>query len=160
MFIVPVARRTVPSVRVFDRFFDDAFDHFFATPAPNDAPAVRRPSIDVSETDTQYIVTLDVPGVTREDVQVSVEGRKVNIVAEAKSAAPKADAAKEDAAETAATAPAERLVLRERTVASYARSLTLPTDIDQTASQAKLENGVLTLTLAKRSANVARLTVN
>ena len=160
MFIVPVSRRAVPSVRVFDRFFDDAFDRFFATPELNDAPAARRPSLDVSETDSQYVVTLDVPGVTREDIQVSVEGRKVGIVAAAGTA--KAGPAKDASADAAATdtAPAERVILRERSGASFARSITLPVDVDQAASQAKLENGVLTLTLAKRSANVARLTVN
>jgi HSP20 family protein len=165
MFIVPVSRRAVPSVRVFDRFFDDAFDRFFATPAPDDAPAARRPSLDVSETDSQYVVTLDVPGVTREDIQVAVEGRKVSIQAEAGSGAAKTEAAKgipADAApaDQAPAAPAERVILRERSGASFARSFTLPVEVDQAASQAKLENGVLTLTLAKRSANVARLTVN
>jgi HSP20 family protein len=154
MFIVPVSRRAAPSVHVLDRFLDDAFDRFFTAPVVNDAPAVRRPSLDVSETDSQYVVTLDVPGVTREDVQVSVDGRKVSIVAESKAPAAKDEAAAADAA------PSERVILRERTAASYARSFTLPAEIDQSASQAKLENGVLTLTLAKRSASVARLTVN
>jgi HSP20 family protein len=157
MFIFPVSRRAAPSVRVFDRLFDDAFDRFFTAPVHDDAPAVRRPSLDVSETETQYVVTLDVPGVTREDVQVSVDGRKVSIGAEAKTPAPKDEAASADAAPAA---PAERVILRERTVASYARSFTLPAEIDQGASQARLENGVLTLTLAKRNASVARLTVN
>jgi len=157
MFIVPVSRRAAPTVHVLDRFLDDAFDRFFATPVVNDAPAVRRPSVDVSETESQYVVTLDVPGVTREDVQVSVDGRKVSIVAESKTPAAKDEA---PAADAAAAAPAERMILRERTAASYARSFTLPAEIDQAASQAKLENGVLTLTLAKRSASVARLTVN
>jgi HSP20 family protein len=157
MFIVPVSRRPAPSVHVLDRFLDDAFDRFFSAPVVNDAPAARRPSLDVSETESQYVVTLDVPGVTREDVQVSVDGRKVSIVAEAKAA----PAAKDEApASDAAATPAERVILRERTAASYARSFTLPAEIDQAASQAKLENGVLTLTLAKRSPSAARLTVN
>jgi len=155
MFIVPVSRRAAPSVHVLDRFLDDAFDRFFTAPVVNDAPAVRRPSLDVSETDSQYVVTLDVPGVTREDVQVSVDGRKVSIVAESKT-----PAAKEEATASDAATPSERVILRERAVASYARSFTLPAEIDQGTSQAKLENGVLTLTLAKRSASVARLTVN
>src|SRR4051794_25440984 len=102
MFIVPVSRRAVPSVRVFDRLFDDAFDRFFTAPAASDTPPARHPSLDVSETDTQYVVTLDVPGVRREDVQVSVEGRRVSIVAEAKSESVTSDATKEDAAASAA----------------------------------------------------------
>jgi HSP20 family protein len=163
MFIVPVSRRAIPTVRGFDRLFDDAFDRFFTAPAAtsNDALPARRPAIDVSETERQYVVTLDVPGLRREDVQVSIEGRRVSIVAEAKSEATTTEPAKEAGAETApAAAPAERVILRERAVASYARSFTLPAEIDQAESQAKLENGVLTLTLTKRNANVGRLTVN
>ena len=46
-------------------------------------------------------------------------------------------------------------------MASYARSFTVAADIDQSASAAKLENGVLTLTLSKRGAPAsAQLTVS
>ena len=143
MFIVPVARRSAVRARHFDRLFDDAFGHIFAQPAADAAP-VRRPAIDVAESDTAYVVTLDVPGVNREDVKVSIDGRSVSIVAEARAEAP--------AAEASAEAPktGERVILRERAVASFARSFTLQSEIDQASSQAKLDNGVLTLTLAKK----------
>ncbi len=154
MFIVPVSRRAVPSSRSFDRLLDDAFDRFFVQPSASDAAPVRRPAIDVSESDGQYVVTLDVPGVSREDVKVSIDGRKVAIVAEARKAGEAADTA-------AQAAPAdERVIVRERAVASFARSFTLPKEIDQSASQAKLDNGVLTLTLTKRAPTASQLTVN
>jgi HSP20 family protein len=105
-----------------------------------------------------------VPGVAREDVKVSIEGRRVSITAQARAPQPGKPAAAEGAAEApAADAPkaAEpRLLLRERAIASYARSLVLPSEIDQSASQAKLDNGVLTLTLAKRSPATAQLAVD
>ena len=45
-------------------------------------------------------------------------------------------------------------------MSSYARSFTLPQDIDEGASEAKLDNGVLTLTLAKKQpAQTKRITV-
>ncbi len=159
MFIVPVSRRAAAArARHFDRMFDDAFDHLFAQPSTDSAP-VRRPAIDVSESDAAYVVTLDVPGVTREDVKVSIDGRRVSIVAEARSA--EAAASETAAAQAPETAkPAERTILRERAVASYARSFTLQAEIDQGSSQAKLDNGVLTLTLAKRSPSTTQLTVN
>ena len=154
MFIVPVSRRAAVRARHFDRLFDDAFGHIFAQPAADAAP-VRRPAIDVSESDSAYVVTLDVPGVTREDVKVSIDGRSVSIVAEARVETPAA-------ADATAEAPkaGERVILRERAVASFARSFTLQSEIDQAASQAKLDNGVLTLTLAKRSPATTQLTVN
>ena len=154
MFIVPVSRRAVPTSRSFDRLFDDAFDRFFAHPSSNDSAPARRPAIDVSESEAQYVVTLDVPGVSREDVKVSIDGRKVAIVAEARQAEPATD----DGAQ--ATASEERVVVRERALASFARSFTLPKEIDQSASQARLENGVLTLTLTKRAPTASQLTVN
>ena len=44
----------------------------------------------------------------------------------------------------------------------FARSFTLPEEVDQDASQAKLDNGVLSLTLAKKraAASAQHLTVN
>ena len=154
MFIVPVSRRAAVRARHFDSLFDNAIDQLFAQPAADSAP-VRRPAIDVSESERGYVVTLDVPGVSREDVKVSIDGRRVSIVAEARAA--EAPAAAEGAE---ATAPTERVILRERATASFARSFTLQSEIDQASSQAKLDNGVLTLTLNKRSVNTTQLTVN
>jgi HSP20 family protein len=152
MFIVPVSRHAAARARHFDRLFDGALDQLFAQPAADSAP-VRRPAIDVSESDTGYVVTLDVPGVTREDVKVSVDGRRVSIVAEARAAEAPAEAAE-------SAKPTDRAILRERAVASFARSFTLQSEIDQASSQAKLDNGVLTLTLTKRQPATSQLTVN
>jgi HSP20 family protein len=158
MFIVPVSRRASANVRGFDRLFDDAFDRLFSQPATSDTAPVRRPAIDVSESDSGYVVTLDVPGVTREDVKVSIDGRRVSIVAEARSAGAAPEAATDGATE--APRSADRVILRERAVASFARSFTLQSEIDQASSQAKLDNGVLTLTLTKRHASATQLAVN
>ena len=158
MFIVPVSRRASANVRGFDRLFDVAFDRLLNQPADDSAP-VRRPAIDVSESDRGYVVTLDVPGVTREDVKVSIDGRRVSIVAEARSAeAPAADTAATETAE--APKATDRVILRERAFASYARSFTLQSEIDQASSQAKLDNGVLTLTLVKRDPVATQISVN
>jgi len=154
MFIVPVSRRAAVRTRHFDSLFDNAFDHLFSQPAADSAP-VRRPAIDVSESERGYVVTLDVPGVSREDVKVSIDGRRVSIVAEARPA--EAPAAVEGAE---ASQPTERVILRERATASYARSFTLASEIDQGSSQAKLDNGVLTLTLVKREPVATRIAVN
>jgi len=160
MFIVPVSRRAAVRARHFDRLFDTAIDQLFAQPTADAAP-VRRPAIDVSESDRGYVVTLDVPGVTREDVKVSIDGRRVSIVAEARAAQVADDTTAEaPAADAAPSQPADNVILRERAFASYARSFTLQSEIDQSASQARLENGVLTLTLTKRNANETQLTVN
>ena len=46
--------------------------------------------------------------------------------------------------------PAERVLYHERGVPLYERTIVLPAEVDQATSQAKVENGVLTLTLAKK----------
>ena len=149
MFLVPVSR----SVRGFDRFFDEALDRFFTEPAARPAtegaaatPAARTPALDVLETDGAYTVLLDMPGLTREAIQVKIEERRVTVSAQAAEPSEKKDG--------------ERVVWRERHALSYARSFQLSSDIDQAQSSAKYEHGVLTLVLAKRRPATSQLTIN
>ena len=111
-----------------------------------DADVARTPALDVSEDDKAYSVTVDMPGVAKEAVKVRVEGRRVHI--------------ETASAEAAAPTDGSRVLYRERRAASYARSFSLPAEIDQAQSQARFDNGVLTLTLVKRVAeNGGQLTV-
>jgi HSP20 family protein len=146
MFIVPIARttatRSTAPVSDLVRFVDDMLDRHTGTRA-----ARRAPRLDVVESDSAYTVTLDLPGVAREDVQVSAEGRRVTLKAEARRGDENAEG--------------QRLVWRERSSAGFERSFVLPEEVDQASSTAKLENGVLTLTLAKRRpAAETRITIN
>ena len=78
---------------------------------------------------------------------VTIDGRRVSVSAQAQREETKKEG--------------ERVIYRERSASSFARSFTLPEPIDQEASSAKLDNGVLSLTLAKKHAVAARqLTVN
>jgi len=145
MFIVPSTRDT----RQITRLFDDAFDRFFGpigTPVPGEA-ALRSPALDVSESDRGYTVKLEMPGVAKEDVKGSIEGRQVTVQAQSQRSEERKDG--------------ERVVYRERSVSSYARTFTLPLEVDQSEAGARLEHGVLTLTLPKRGArNAAQITVS
>jgi HSP20 family protein len=141
MFVLPLARpvqrTSAPQFsRFIDRLFDESFDRATAAPAT--------PALDVSETDAGYTVAFDVPGVTREQLKVSVDGRRVSIET-VDVTAPTAEA---PADQPQAAAP--RVLYRERSAARYARTVSLPAEVDQASSSAKFENGVLTLTLAKK----------
>lgn len=141
MFVLPLSR--VPSRVQLSRVADDTFERFFANAvAPH---TTRSPAVDVSETDVAYTVSFDVPGVTREQLKVSIEGRKLTLESVD---APKPVEA--DAPAQASAADLPRALYRERSAARYARSLSLPAEVDQAASHAKFENGVLTLTLVKK----------
>jgi len=146
MFVLsrPVSRAvSAPQFsRVVDRFFDESFDRYFG----GVGSSARTPALDVSETDAAYTVAFEVPGVTRDQLTVTVEGRRVSI--ESKDLAKAAVV--EGATPTDAPKDAPRALYRERSVARYARTVSLPAEVDQSASQAKFENGVLTLTLAKK----------
>ncbi len=139
MFVLPLSRSA--SRASLGRVADESFDRFFSHAVA--AASSRSPALDVSETDSTYTVAFDVPGVTREQLKVTVDGRKVSIetVDAARPAEAPADAPKADAA---------RSLYRERSAARYARTVSLPAEVDQAASQAKFENGVLTLTLVKK----------
>lgn len=143
MFLVPLSRDS----RQFSRLFDDTFDRFFGPLNSAEGVASRSPALDVAETERAYTVKLEMPGVTKEDVKVAVEGRQVTVQASTQ----RQDERKEG----------ERVVYRERATTSYARTFTLPVEVDQAEAGARLEHGVLTLTLPKRGArSAAQIAVN
>lgn len=94
--------------------------------------------IDVTENDKDYQVRAEMPGVKKEDIRVSVDGNFVSISTEVK----KEKEEKED--------KTGRLLVREMYYGSASRGFSLPTEIDAKAVDAKLEDGVLKLTLPKR----------
>ena len=147
MFLVPVNRNLSNLShlsRSLDRFFDD---NFFSSEREASAATLRSPALDVSESETAYTVTLDMPGVAKDAVKVHIDGRRISIDAEQRK-----DDEKKDG---------ERTIYRERTVSRFSRSFKLPQEVSQSDSSANLDNGVLTLKLAKRSASAAsQLTVN
>lgn len=145
MIIVPVNRQT----QQLSRLFDDTFDRFFGSAplADTSSGSARSPALDVAETDRAYTVKLDLPGVAKQDVKVAVEGRQVSVRAHSQQEEEKKDG--------------ERVIYRERATASYERSFSLPLEVDLAEAHARLEDGVLTLTLPKRSARAAaQITVN
>jgi HSP20 family protein len=145
MFLVPVTRSASELARSFDRLFDDNFDRFFGN-AGSDG-ALRTPSLDVAETERGYNVSIDLPGVAKEDVKITIEGRHVHVSARSQREETKKEG--------------ERVIYRERSSSSFARAFTLPEEVDQETSQAKLENGVLSLALSKKRVVAAKqLTIN
>ena len=147
MFIVPVSRDSRLRVRLFDDTVERFFGSVAGAAATADQTASRNPALDIVESETAYSVKLEVPGVTKADIKVSVDGRRVTVQAQSPATAEKGEC--------------DRIVYRERSATSYARSFMLPLEVDQADADAKLENGVLTLTLPKRSArSAAQITVN
>lgn len=150
MFVMPVTRTHRHAYnghardlsRAFDRLFEGSVERVFAAAADS---ATRQPSLDLRETEQSYSVQLDMPGVAKEDVKVTIDGKRVSIEAAARAEAPAPEG--------------ERLLVRERSATAYARSFTLPVEVDESASQARLENGVLSLTLTKKLKPATQLAI-
>ena len=139
--------RREPFGLLFDEFFHDVFGRAGWAVAPRSSdPAVLRARMDVVDKGDKYAVSLDLPGVRKDDIQVSVEGARVSITAENKGEREVKDG--------------ERALHTERFATSYARSFELPVEVTEEGADASFENGVLRLTLPKRvQAASKRLTV-
>jgi len=155
MFVVPMTRHANHFNRSRSRLLDEQFFNQVAAPAcrTESTTAARTPALDVTETDATYNVRLDMPGVAKDEVKITIEGKRVTVTANAADTVPQAKAE--------ADTTGERLIYSERSAPSYARSFKLPAELNEADSSARMEHGVLTLTLAKRSAGkAAQITVN
>ena len=118
--------------------FREVENHFwelFARPADT-TPQVPEIKLDVSEDDTAFHVKAEVPGAKKDDIKVKIDGNRVAIGAELK---------KEDEKKKG-----ERVIYSERSASQY-RAFTLPHDIDGSRAEAKYQDGVLDLTLPKKT---------
>jgi HSP20 family protein len=120
--------------------FDELFRGFFRPVRVEKSPAAIK--MDVTEVDNAYVVKAEIPGVSKDDIQVSIEGNQVTIGAEVKRERDAKDG--------------ERLLRSERYYGSVYRGFTLPVEVDENTSNAKYENGVLELKLAKKPAQAGR----
>lgn len=117
--------------------FDDLFRGWNVRPMAREfdvAPDVR---IDVNEDEKAFKVKAEIPGVEKKDIEISVEGNQVTISAEVKRETKK----KED----------EKELYTERYFGKVYRSFTLPNELDAAKAEAHYDQGVLTLTLPKKS---------
>lgn len=94
--------------------------------------------VDVADADDEVVVTADLPGYDKSDVDVSVKGRQLRIAADSTSESTSGDD--------------ESYYRRERSRRRVSRTVPLPVDVDESGASATYENGVLTVTLPKRDA--------
>jgi HSP20 family protein len=102
--------------------------------------------MDVAENEKSYQLAIELPGIPKDTIQVSVYDNTVTISGEA--AAPQEQ-------------DGHNWLLRERSYGKLTRNIQLPEAVDDSASEAKYVDGVLYLTLQKkRASQVKRLTVH
>ncbi len=97
-------------------------------------PMFGLPAADVAETETAYVISTELPGIDRGDVELSVSDAMITIAGEKK--------------ETSQDKRAS-FYMSERRFGRFQRSFPLPADIDREKIEAGFEKGVLTITLPK-----------
>jgi len=124
----------------FNDLVDDLFKGFLVRPVSYEGrgEVLPRVKVDVAEANGAYVVNAELPGVRKEDIQVSIDGNQVTLVAEAKR---EKEASKD-----------ERVLHAERVYGKVSRSFTLPQEIDEAKAEAKFRDGVLELKLPKKAA--------
>lgn len=130
-----------PRADYFGDLVDDLFKGFLVRPMysePRAGETVARIKVDVTEKDGAYLVHAEMPGVKKEDIQLTIDGAQVTLTAEIKR--------EKDAKE------GERVLHSERVYGKVSRTFALPQDIDDAGAQAKFADGVLELTLPKKAA--------
>ncbi|HSD60330.1 MAG TPA: Hsp20/alpha crystallin family protein [Burkholderiales bacterium] len=121
---------------------DDLFRGFFVRPMTMEQRPHLQIKMDVSENEKAYVVKAEVPGASKEDINISIDGNQVAISAEVKQ--------EKEARE------GEKLLRQERYYGKVYRAFSLAQDVDEATAGAKYDNGVLVLTLPKRQAASAK----
>jgi HSP20 family protein len=127
----------------FDDMFPDLFRRFMR-PLSTEFETPGEIRVDLTENDKEYLVRAEVPGVKKEDIQVSIDGNRVSISAEVKSE-------KEEKAGNG-----NRSLCKEIYYGSASRMFTLAHEVDEKGSVAKYEDGILKVTLPKRKEAVSK----
>ncbi|KAJ3087764.1 hypothetical protein HK102_010343 [Quaeritorhiza haematococci] len=105
---------------------------------------LRAPRMDVKETENQYIIKADLPGLTKDQVHIHVQDDVLVIEGERKQEKEERD---------------ERRHLVERSFGRFSRRIRLPEDTNMNDANAKMENGVLELTFGKTSEKEKRMKI-
>jgi HSP20 family protein len=135
---------TMPNMTRYDPFETDSLDNLFRgffrpVRMDRDAPQIR---MDVREDEKGYAVHADIPGVTKEDIHITIDGNTVSISAEVKRHAEQKGG--------------EKVLRRERYSGRVSRSFALENEVDEASASARYQDGVLELVLPKKEATAAR----
>ena len=126
----------------------DAFENLFRgvpvwLPEPQtSAPAPMKFRMDVTENDREYQVLAELPGVKKEEISITITGNEVAVSAEVKH--------EKDIAN------GETVLRAERYYGKIQRAFALGQEVDEATAQAKYNDGVLELTLPKKTVAAAK----
>lgn len=122
--------------RVFDNFFRNAISNVSLGNVAMPAASLTDMAVkmNISETDKEYTISADLPGLTQEEVSLTVEDGVLTLTGER-------------SRETEEEGKTFHRV--ERSYGKFTRTLQLPEDADEDGVSAAMKNGVLTINIAK-----------
>ena len=135
-----LVRYNRPNRDLMSKNFSDIMDEFF-----NDAVRSNRdtfvPGIDISEMDDQFLISAELPGMEKDDIEISLENRNLTISGERKFEK------KEDG---------KKFHRVETSYGSFNRSFQLPDNVDEESIEATYENGLLNISIDKAEDKVKK----
>lgn len=124
--------------REMDRFFDDITPFSWREGNGGMEMELWAPDTDMSETENEYIITVDLPGISKKDIEVNYKDNRLSISGERK---------KEEKEEK------KDYIRRERYTGKFVRSFTLPAAVKDDKIKAGFKDGVLTVRVPKTEAS-------
>ncbi|NIR49249.1 Hsp20/alpha crystallin family protein [candidate division KSB1 bacterium] len=124
--------------RFFDEMWRTPFSRFLRTPSLFDTDTEWfgwHPMADIEETDDSYLIRMDLPGMKKKDIHVSIDNNVLTIEGERKR-----DEKSKD----------ENYRIMERFYGKFNRSFTLPSSVDVKSVDAEFKDGVLVVNLKKK----------
>jgi HSP20 family protein len=123
-------------VNLFNQF-NDEMNRYFSQTREGAANQERdwMPAVDIREEDNRYLLTADIPGVDRKDVEITLEEGVLTVKGERNT--------KTDVTE-------EGYRRRERTHGTFMRQFTLPDTVDAGNISAAVQDGVLEIEIPKQ----------
>ena len=119
----------------FDRLADRLFTGSFFSPAPRAFETLWAPNLDFSESEKEYIVRLEAPGIPKDDLHLNLDGQTLTISGER-------DFSNEE--------KTEEYFWQEREQGRFIRNVQLPTPVDAAKIDATYSNGIMTVRLPKK----------
>ena len=100
------------------------------------------PPLDATESESAYVVTVDLPGITRENIKINFDRGVLSVTGTRESATESANG--------------DRFYVRERAFGTFTRSVRFARDVDSDRIEAKLDHGILTITVPKAATALPR----
>ncbi|WP_341790437.1 Hsp20/alpha crystallin family protein [Rickettsia endosymbiont of Polydrusus tereticollis] len=126
-----------------DNIFNEFFNDFYSLTNPGLTDTARNlaPRTDISETDTEYNLEVELPGVVQQNIELKIDNNILTI-----------KGSREESSED----KNKNYHMRERYYGTFQRSISLPLNINEENVEARFENGILHIKIPKKEQSTSR----